>query len=106
MMKKLAHLLSKLTQPMPGTGVPIPRFILNVVCTAVAYFSMHAYPVWPSLIEDLTSLLSETEDQALCLLSTLKYMANDCDNESFIIEDSIRQGFFNYLDSSARVLVF
>ena len=33
-------------------------------------------------------------------------MANDCDNESIVIEDSIRKGFFDYLDNSAKVLVF
>jgi hypothetical protein len=33
-------------------------------------------------------------------------MANDCDNESIIIEETTRQEFFNYLDKSARVLVF
>jgi hypothetical protein len=33
-------------------------------------------------------------------------MANDCDNESIIIEETTRQEFFNYLDKSARVFVF
>jgi hypothetical protein len=67
---------------------------------------MHAHPFWPSLISDLTVSLSESDDQATCLLSTLTYMANDCDNDSIVIEDSIRQAFFEYLDQSARVLVF
>jgi hypothetical protein len=67
---------------------------------------MHAHPYWPSLIEDLTKTLSHTEDQALCLLSTLIYMANDCDNNSIIIEDSVRSNYFTYLDSNAQNLVF
>jgi hypothetical protein len=33
-------------------------------------------------------------------------MANDCDNTSIIIEDSVRTNYFTYLDSNARSLVF
>ena len=51
-------------------------------------------------------MLSETEEQASCLLSTLRYMANDCDNDSIIIEDSVRGSYFTFLDNSARVNVF
>ena len=29
-------------------------------------------------------------------------MANDCDNESIVIEDSIRKAFYRYLDSVSR----
>ena len=51
---------------------------------------MHAHPYWPNLIQDLTHSLDKDEEQATCLLSTLAYMANDCDNDSIIIEDSVR----------------
>ena len=67
----------------------------------MAYFSMHAYPFWPTLISDLTSMLSDTEEQVTCLLSILRYMADDCDDESINIEESIRENFFAYLDHSA-----
>ena len=33
-------------------------------------------------------------------------MANDCDNDTIIIENSVREAFFTYIDSSARSLVF
>jgi len=99
-------LVQSLARPLKSTGKPAPSFILNVVCTSVAYFSMHAHPYWPTLIQDLANSLAESDDQATCLLSTLTYMANDCDNDSIVIEDSIRQAFFNYLDQSARQLVF
>ena len=56
-----------LARPLKSTGKPAPRFILNVVCTAVAYFSMHAHPYWPSLISDLTVSLSESDDPALAI---------------------------------------
>lgn len=45
-------------------------------------------------------------DRALVLLSILKYMADDCDNESIVVEDSVRSNFFNYLDSQAQNSVF
>jgi len=46
--------------------------------------------------------LSTNEDAATCLLQVLKYMANDCDNESIVIEDSIRRNFYRYMDSVSR----
>ncbi len=53
---------------------------------------------WEDLIENLIASFSENEDYAYCLLTILKYMANDCDNDSIVIEDSIRKSFFEYLD--------
>ena len=104
MRDKLGQLVQKLASP-PG-GNKVPRFILNVICTAIAYFSMHAYPYWETMIEDLTNILSGGDDQAICLLSTLTYMANECDNDSIIIEDSIRHHYYSYLDAHARIHVF
>jgi hypothetical protein len=34
----------------------------------------------------------------------LKYMASDCDNDSIVIEDSIRGDFFTFLDSIATLV--
>jgi hypothetical protein len=45
-------------------------------------------------------------DRAFVLLSILKYMADDCDHESIVVEDSVRSSFFNYLDSQAGLTVF
>jgi hypothetical protein len=33
-------------------------------------------------------------------------MANDCDNESIVIEDSIRKAYYKYLDSVSQDKVF
>ena len=62
-------------------GKPAPRFILNVLCTALAYLTIHTHHVWPTLIGDITSAFSHDLEQAFCLLRILKYMAEDCDNE-------------------------
>jgi hypothetical protein len=32
----------------------------------------------------------------------LKFMATDCDNDSIVIEESLKQSFFNFLDGNAR----
>ena len=102
MRSQLLQVLTQLTQP----GAVAPRFILNTLATALAYLTLHTHVIWPTLVEDITSNLSGSVDQALCLLHTLKYMANDCDNQSIVIEESIRKGFYKYLDSASRVLVF
>lgn len=78
---------------------PAPKFILNVLATAFAYFSIHIHAKWPTLVSETAALFQSDVDRALVLLSILKYMADDCDHESIVVEDSIRSSFFNYLDS-------
>ena len=58
MRDKMMGLVQSLARPLKSTGKPAPRFILNVVCTSVAYFSMHAHPYWPTLIGDLANSLA------------------------------------------------
>lgn len=68
----------------------------------MAYLTIHTHEIWPTIIEDITACLSDRIESALVLLQVLKYMANDCDNESIVIEDSIRKAFYRYLDSVSR----
>jgi len=72
----------------------------------LAYLTIHTHDVWPTIIEDITACLSDSIESALVLLQVLKYMANDCDNESIVIEDSIRKAFYKYLDSVSGEKVF
>ena len=89
-----------------AAGQVAPRFILNVLCTALAYLTIHTHQHWTTLIDDLTLAFSKDIDQAFCLLQVLKYMANDCDNESIVIEDSLRQTYYACLDGAAREKIF
>ena len=57
-------------------------------------------------MNDVTSAFSGDLEQALCLLRILKYMAEDCDNEQIVVEESIKNSFYNFLDSHAREHVF
>ena len=53
------------------------------------------------MIDNLISELSSSIEQATCLLMILKYMASDCDNESIVIEDSLRSTYFRFIDQIA-----
>lgn len=77
------------------------KFLLNSLCTALAILIMHINEQWKDFVQDLSEKLSESVDHATCLLLVLKYMASDCDNDSIVIEDSIRNNFFNFLDNIA-----
>lgn len=77
-----------------------------MLCTALAYLTIHTHQIWPTLVDDITQAFSADIDQAFCLLQVLKYMANDCDNESIVIEDSLRQTYYGRLDEAAREKIF
>lgn len=78
-----------------------PPFILNCLCTSLAILAMHMNEAWPELVEDLTREFANSVAQATCLLMILKYMASDCDNDSIVIEDSIRSNYFLFMDAIA-----
>jgi hypothetical protein len=87
---------------MAGQGRP--THILNSLCTALAILTMHLNENWKDFVEHLSGELSDSVDHATCLLLILKYMASDCDNDSIVIEDSIRQNFYHFIDSIAPLV--
>ena len=87
-------------------GTNTPPFILNTLAITLAYLTIHQHQSWLTIIEDITARLSGSLEQALVLLQVLKYMANDCDNESIVVEDSIRTQFYQFLDSVSQEKVF
>lgn len=98
MRDRLLNVMQTLSDPHFRLNKPAPRFILNVLATAFAYFSIHIHSKWPALIDDVAQLFQTDIDRAFVLLLILKYMADDCDNESIVVEDSVRGSFFHYLD--------
>ena len=81
-----------------------PPFLINCLCTAIAILIMHINEYWPDMVDQLTMELSNSVEQATSLLMILQYMASDCDNDSIVIEDSIRKNYFIFMDSiSAQV---
>ena len=103
---KLVQIISNLCSPTFRSGKPAPRFILNVLCTALSYFTIQTHQIWPNLVTDITQAFSQDIEHAFCLLRILKYMAEDCDNEQIVVEESLKESFYNYLDSHARTHVF
>jgi hypothetical protein len=51
---------------------------------------MHIHEHWTDFVEQISQTLQDSVDEGTCLLLILKYMASDCDNDSIVIEDSIR----------------
>lgn len=74
---------------------------INCLCTALAILIIHMNESWPDFVESMSRELSGNVEHATCLLLILKYMASDCDNDSIVIEDSIRQNYFQYMDNIA-----
>ena len=63
---------------------------LHSLCTAMAILIIHINESWPTFVQDISTELSGSVEHATCLLLILKYMATESDNNSIVIEDSIR----------------
>lgn len=74
---------------------------LQSLCTALAILVIHINENWPTFVKDITTELSGSVEHATCLLLILKYMASDCDDDSIVIEDSVRQNFYVFMDNVA-----
>ena len=81
-----------------------PTYLINALCTAFAVLILHIHQIWPTLVQDMNSSFSGSPDHLICWLLILKYMAADCDNESIVIEESIRESFFHYLDNICPIV--
>lgn len=106
MCQDLVQIITHYSSTFFRDGKPAPRFILNVLCTALAYLTIHTHLVWPNLISDITQAFSGDIEQAFCLLRILKYMAEDCDNEQIVVEESMQESFYKFLDAHAREHIF
>jgi len=71
---------------------------MDNLCIGVAYVTMHTHRLWHSCVEDLVKALSNTPEEAICLITIFKYMASECEDEGVVIEESLRESFFDYLD--------
>lgn len=53
MRDKILTTMQTLSDPHFRANKPSPRFVLNVLATAFAYFSIHIHAKWPTLIPDV-----------------------------------------------------
>jgi len=65
----------------------------------MAYISFHTHQVWPNLMQDLTQNLSTNLQGVKSLLAIIAYMANECEDEQIVIEESLRESFFDFVDT-------
>lgn len=56
------------------------------------------------MIETLIFEFSTSIDLNITLLLIFKYIASDCDNESIVIDDSIRKSFFTFIDNASTII--
>lgn len=58
MCRDLAQIISHYCSTNFRDGKPAPRYILNTLCTALAYLTIHTHQIWPTLVSDLTTQFS------------------------------------------------
>lgn len=52
----------------------------------------------------LATGLQDSADEVIQLLSIVRYLASEVDDESIVIEQSIRESFFDYIDAIANTI--
>jgi hypothetical protein len=78
--------------------------VLKNICMGLAYIVFHMHQAWPTLIQDLISQLSNSIQEATCLLIVIRYIASECENENVVIEESLRESFFQFIDTQTQVV--
>ena len=68
----------------------------------IAYLTFHIHKEWQTIVNDLCLELNSSAEEAFCLVTIFKYMASECEDESIVIEQSLRENFFDFLDEIAE----
>lgn len=71
---------------------------MDNLCIGMAYVTMHTHRLWHECVLDLGKALSHTPEEAMCLVTIFGQMASECEDESVVIEESLRESFFEFLD--------
>ena len=50
------------------------------------------------MVDVLIENLSNTPEEIKCLLTICRYMASECEDEGIVIEESLRESYFDYMD--------
>lgn len=77
------------------------KVILDNLCLSLCYIMMHTHTVWTNMIEELCQTLNSSVPEAQCLFSIIGFMASECEDEGIVIEETLRESFFEYLDRIA-----
>ena len=91
-----------------------PRFIQRSLCLGLTYIILqtHNQPdIWSpgsqdsrSLVQALIENLSGTPEEVQSLLTICRYMASECEDDGIVIEESLRESYFDYMDVACDVV--
>ena len=83
-----------------------PAFIKKCLCLGLTYIILHTHNLDTnnSLVRDLIQQFSANPDDAICLLYLLRYMASECEDEGIVIEESLRESYFEYIDQICDIV--
>jgi hypothetical protein len=56
------------------------------------------------MIEELINVLNGSIQEAQCLLTIIRFMASECEDESIVIEETLRESFYEFIDFHSSVI--
>jgi hypothetical protein len=62
------------------------------------YILFHTFQTQNNLVTQIAQNLSGSETRAFCLLQILEYFASECEDENIVIEESLRELLFDFMD--------
>lgn len=74
------------------------KFIIQNLCIGLAYIIFHSHRIWPNLVDELIAELGQTPIEAQYLMIIMGYLASECEDEQIVIEESLRESFFDFID--------
>ena len=80
------------------------RYIMENLCLGMSYLILHTHQIWTNFIPELVGALSGSIQEAQCLFSIIGYLASECEDEGVVIEESLRESFFDFIDNISPVV--
>ena len=82
-------------------------FICNALCLGMSYviFQSHQLDTEMDLIQFLSNDLQSSIEEVNLLLIILKYLASEYDDESIVMEQSLRDSFRSYLGNMSTTII-
>lgn len=77
------------------------KVILDNLCLSLCYIMMHTHSVWANMVQELYQILNSSVPEAKCLLAIIAFMASESEDESVVIEETVRESFYHYIDNTA-----
>jgi hypothetical protein len=56
------------------------------------------------MVEELITILNGSVEEAQCLLTIMRFMASECEDEGIVIEETIRESFYEFIDFHSQII--